>query len=330
MKKRLLVSVSVFVFAALSLHAQGTPVFDFASLMQAIDQFYATYDHINATIEQVKNTYEQLQKQIEMVKNMNWDDIGLAMSNHNGIPDIRDPINSAARAVDDNLNLLNNVQDTLTKKTVSFGGKKYTLGGLFGLGGVYGQQSDNTTIFDLPKNIADFAGESSKEAVAGWAGNLSYRQKEAIARRHGLSPENYAKIRIVEEQGNALIKDLFTTGTNENLAAVVARAVKNQSAIQSMTAAAGESMVAQQQAATQALLSVSADINRLNIGLSHVAGYLGHKAIMEQMEKESRAEAGSLPLSLSSGTHSSYGWVQNRSEKYALTSSSKSACLLLS
>jgi hypothetical protein len=100
------------------------------------------------------------------------------------------------------MNLINNVQDTLTKKTITFGGKRYTFGGLFG----FGKGSDKTTIFDLPKNVADYVSETANDVVAGYAGKLTYKQKEAIMRRTGLSPRNYAKIHLMEEQTNTLIK----------------------------------------------------------------------------------------------------------------------------
>jgi hypothetical protein len=43
----------------------------------------------------------------------------------------------------------------------------------------------------------------------------------------GLSPRNYAKLHLVEEQTNTLIKDMLTTGTNENVAALLAQAGEN-------------------------------------------------------------------------------------------------------
>jgi len=194
-------------------------VFDFANLMQAIDSLYATYDHINATIEQVQNTYQQLQKQIEAVKQMDWDYVDGSMSDHNGIPDIRDPLNSMNKMVNDNLKLINDVQDTLTKKKIYFGGKSYTFGGLFG----FGEGSDGTTIFDMPKNIVDYVMKTTEDVTAGYEGKLTYEQKEAIMRRHNLSPRNYARLRIVEEQSNALLQKMLTTGTGEHAEAEAKR-----------------------------------------------------------------------------------------------------------
>jgi hypothetical protein len=198
----------VFIFMAVlagPLFAQGYPVIDVANLMQAINTLYATYDQITTAIEQVQNTYQQLQKQIEMVKNMDWDKVGekigdMDLTSVDGILNLRYQIKDVTKLVNANMNLINNVQDTLTKKTISFGGKKYTFGGLVG----FGKGSDETTLFDLPKNVSDYVSETADDLVAGYAGKLTYKQKETIMRRTGLSPRNYAKIHLVEEQTNTL------------------------------------------------------------------------------------------------------------------------------
>jgi hypothetical protein len=122
--------------------------------------------------------------------------------------------------------------------------------------------------------------------VAGYAGKLTYRQKEAIMRRTGLSPRNYAKIHLVEEQMNTLLKDMLTTGTDENVAAILTRAGENQQGIAAMMEAAGESMVAQQQATTTAILELSTDITRLEAGVGRLAGFLAEKEISEQIKRE--------------------------------------------
>jgi hypothetical protein len=174
------------------------------------------------------------------------------------------------------------VQDTLTKKTITFGDKRYTFGGLFG----FGAGSEGTTLFDLPKNVVDYVSETANDVVAGYAGKLTYKQKEAIMRRTGLSPRNYAKIHLVEEQTNTLIKDMLTTGTDENVVALLIQAGENAKAIDTMTQAAGESMVAQQQATTTAILQVATGITRLEAGVGRLAGFMAHKEISEQIKKE--------------------------------------------
>jgi hypothetical protein len=277
--------------AASPVMAQGYPVLDIANLMQAINTLYATYDQITATIEQVQNTYQQLQKQIEMVQNMDWDNIGekiadMDVTSVEGLLNLRYQIKDVTRLVNHNMNLINNVQDTLTKKTVTFGGKKYTFGGLFG----FGKGSEETTIFDLPKNVADYVSETADDLVAGYAGKLTYKQKEAIMRRTGLSPRNYAKIHLVEEQVNTLLKDMLTSGTDENISALLTQAGENSKGIDAMMMAAGESMVAQQQATTSSLLQLTVGITRLEAGVGRIAGFMGQQYVADRIQRETNED----------------------------------------
>jgi hypothetical protein len=281
----------LFFVSSLPLHAQGYPVLDIANLFQAIDTLYATYDHVSQTIEMVKNTYNQLQKQIQMVKNMNWNDVAETFRNMDptsleGILTMRHQIDDVVYYVNRNMNLINAVEDTLTKKTINFGGKKYTFGGLFG----FGQGSENTTVFDLPKNIIDYVDETAHETIKGYEGRLTYKQKEAIMRRHGLSPRNYAKIRMVEEQTNVLIKDMLTSGTNENAIALLHQAAENQKAIDAISTAAGESMVGHQQATTSALLYIATGLTRLEIGVNRLSGYMAQSHVQDQYIEELKAK----------------------------------------
>jgi hypothetical protein len=293
-KRSLAPLCAIFVFfgvAAAPVAAQGYPVLDVANLMQAINTLYATYDEITAAIEQVQNTYQQLQKQIEMVQSMDWDNIGdkiadMDVTSVEGLLNLRYQIKDVTRMVNHNMNLVNAVQDTLTKKTIDFGGKKYTFGGLFG----FGAGSEGTTIFDLPKNVADYVSETGDDLTAGYAGRLTYKQKEAIMRRTGLSPRNYAKIHLVEEQANTLIKDMLTTGTDENVVALLTQAGENSKGIDAMMEAAGESMVAQQQATTSAILQLSVGITRLEAGVGRLAGFMGQQYVAQKIERETQED----------------------------------------
>jgi hypothetical protein len=294
MRKHLLLLCTIIFFLSAPVSpvmAQGYPVLDVANLMQAINTLYATYDQITATIEQVQNTYRQLQKQIEMVEHMDWDNVGekiadMDVNSVEGLLNLRYQIKDVTRLVNHNMNLINRVQDTLTKKTITFGGKKYTFGGLFG----FGAGSEDTTIFDLPKNVADYVSETGDDLVAGYAGKLTYRQKEAIMRRTGLSPRNYAKIHLVEEQANTLLKDMLTTGTDENIIALLTQAGENSKGIDAMMEAAGESMVAQQQATTSAILGLSVGITRLEAGVGRISGFMGQQYVAEQIKRETNED----------------------------------------
>jgi hypothetical protein len=286
-----------FILPAGAARAQGYPVLDVANLMQAIDTLYASYDHITQTIETVKNTYNQLQKQIEMVKNMDFDDIGETFKNMDpsslkGILAMRGQIKDVVYYVNRNMNLINNVEDTLTKKTISFGGKNYTFGGLFG----FGKGSPGTTIFDLPKNVQDYVDETASEVTAGYEGRLSYKQKEAVMRRYGLSPRNYAKVRLVEEQTSELVKKLLTAGSGEHTAALLEEAHENQKAVDDLMSAAGESMVGQQQATAHALFNIATSLTRLEDGVNRFAAYAAGRDVAEDQKKEIAAREREIRL----------------------------------
>jgi hypothetical protein len=226
-----------------------------------------------------------------MVKNMNFDDIGETFKNMDassleGILAMRGQIEDVYTYVNRNMNLVNAVEDTLTRKTVSFGGKNYTFGGLFG----FGAGSPGTTIFDLPKNTLDYVDETASQVTAGYENRLSYRQKEALMSRYGLSPRNYAKLKLVEEAAQGLVNQLITSGTDEYTLAQLQEAHENQRVIDDLTRAAGESMVAQQQATTQALLTIATGLTRLEIGINGFAAYIANRDISEDQRAEVEAQ----------------------------------------
>jgi hypothetical protein len=269
-------------------HAQINQVLDVANLMQSIETLYATYDEITQAIENVHNTYKQIENQIKMVQSINWNEIGEAFKDMDptsleGVLNIRNQLKDVGYLINRNLNLINAVEDTLTKKVTKFGGKEYTIGGLFGFG------KTGTTIFDLPKNLFDYVDETAEDLVAGYAGKLTYKQKEAIMRRYNISPRNYAKWRFVEETYGSLLQDMFTTSSQEHAAALMEEARFNAEGIDAMIMEADESMVAQQQVTTQALLNMTNAVVRLEIGLNNVGGMIAQKEVADRQINELKA-----------------------------------------
>jgi hypothetical protein len=288
LRKKIILSFAALFCSSALAHAQLSAVLDVANLMQAIETLYATYDEITQMIETVQNTYQQLQKQIEMVKHMNWDDVGEAFANMDptsleGIVNMRNQLKNAGYLINRNMNLINNVEDTLTKKKTKFGGKEYTIGGLLGFG------KEGTTIFDLPKNLYDYVDETAEEVVAGYAGNLTYKQKEAVMRKYNLSPRNYAKWRLVEEQTASILGEMFITASGEHANALIEETVSNAQGVDAMIEAADESMVAQQQVTTQAILNLANAIVRLEIGFNRVGGMIAQQEVADRQIRELQA-----------------------------------------
>jgi hypothetical protein len=264
--------------------AQAALVLDIPNLLQAIDSLYAHYDEITQTIENVKNTYMQLEQSVKAVKGMNWDDISMAMSDHNGIPDIRDPIRSVMKQVNHNMNLLNNVQDTLTKKKVSIGGKNYTIAGLVGLG------EQGTSILDLPLNAVDYTREAFKDASKGFDGKLTEAERTRIMDRYGMSPRNYYTLKQTESLINDTVKALFTWGTETGIDAVIKDVATNNQAIVEMMNSNTDSQTVQLQSLTTACMNVASAIGNLQAGFNRYGGYIAARDILAMQQKENEAD----------------------------------------
>jgi len=82
---------------------------------------------------------------------------------------------------------------------------------------------------------------------------------------------------------------MLTTGTGEHAEAEAKRAAENQMTIAQMSDWAGESMVAQQQATTQAILNVAKGITELRLGINNTNGFFAQSELTKQTEKELRA-----------------------------------------
>jgi hypothetical protein len=267
-----------------SASAQAALVLDTPNLLQAIDSLYAHYDEIMQTIENVKNTYMQLEQSIKAVQGMNWDDISLAMSDHNGIPDIRDPIRSVMKQVNHNMNLLNNVQDTLTKKKVSIGGRNYTIAGLVGLG------EPGTTILDLPLNAVDYTRDAFKDAAKGFDGKLTEADRTRIMERYGMSARNYYTLKQTESLIKDTVTALFSWGTDTGIDAVVKDVATNNQAIVEMMNSNTDSQTVQLQSLTTACMNISTAIGNLQAGFNRYSGYIATKDILDKQQKENEAD----------------------------------------
>lgn len=261
------------VFAAASLPAQmiTSDVLNIAHLTQLINQVYATYDSIMAAIEQVQNTYEQLKKQADMIMTMPEkfnqfkDDLGkIDLTNPEGFLRFRDQYKDIITYINYNMDLVNNIYDTFTKKKINFGGKNYTFGGLLGMPG----SDPGTTVFDLPRNIVEYMDEQVKEGAAGYAGKLTLKQKEALMLKYGLSPRNYYKLRLVENTVSYPFNELQALASKdaEELRMRV-HAEKNQY-VEDLAAIAGDSMVAQMHTLKSAILNLGDDIQHVIHGLN--------------------------------------------------------------
>lgn len=110
----------------------GYPVFDSANLLQSIDDAFTAYDQVMNTISQIENQYEQINNAVEAVKSINWDEF----ANFEGGFDIRKDIRSTGRRVNNVLNRMRNIENTMKQPSINVGGKSYSVADLCGVGGI--------------------------------------------------------------------------------------------------------------------------------------------------------------------------------------------------
>lgn len=290
---KVLTVLTVMNFPGSSAFASGYPVFDISSLMNGIDQLYAIYDQINTTIEQVQNTYQQLQTQINSVKSMNWDNLKDSFSEDkwssedglkgawDNIGNFRTNLTDATSVINNNMNLINDVKHTLENKTVTCMGKQYTVAGLFGIG-KYGKN----TLLGLPFDTLDYVKNAGEEIAKGYAGKLTYREKQAIMNKWGLDPENYAYVKLVEEQANSLVNDLIVSGSQEHIDAQLAKAAENNKALLALSQNADDSIVAGIQATTGATIELKNMCGNIWGSLQKYTGAYAEQCALEKVSKE--------------------------------------------
>lgn len=296
------------VLAVMSFAGSGSmfanyPVLDISNLMNAIQQLYATYDQINTAIEQVQNTYQQLENQINSVKSMNWDDLANSFSAENwsqeggikgvwdNIGNFRNNLTNATSAINSNLNLINDVKHTLENKTVTMMGKQYSVAGLFGIG-KYGQNN----LMNLPASALDYVKNTGEEIAKGYAGKLTYKEKQAIMNKWGLDPENYAYVKLVEEQVNDLTQQLFSKGSEEWYTAQLTKVSETNSGLMDLMQKAADdgSMMSQFQATGSLILDVKGSILNLEQGVRETGAAWASETTRKKVEEESRKEREAL------------------------------------
>jgi hypothetical protein len=276
----------LFSFLSAPLAAQGTPVFDFANLMQAIIQAQSMIDQINASVDQVMNSYEQIRQQVAMVKTLDPGNIDLSSFGGVSLPGFGDPLKSAQNLIEDNIKLLKDVEYTLSAKKMKFAGRDYTLGGLFGLGEGNGEGS----IRGLSKSIVDHVRETGKSIAGDFKKKLSSEEIGAIKRRYGMSPEDFASFRMTEEVFNETLKKMFITGSGEHARAAMETVGKKTGALGSLVKNAGESVVSQVEAASAGIRSVVSGVEMVEESLNRIGSFLAQQEIAKKAKEEFEAD----------------------------------------
>lgn len=287
--------------AGTSAFAQGTPVLDIANLMQSIESVYQYYQQIQNTIEQVQNTYKQIEQAAQQMANMNWDDLKNLGDNFSGmgenpfevITGVRNSAQDITKAVNKNLNRINDLHDALNKKSISFGGMNVSVADLCGAG------DSDKNIFGFVKNAWDYSTDTENgafsDAIKGWEGKLSYKQRQAIARKYGMSARNYASLEYGNYQLNKLIVESNLQATEEGQKQLLEQIENDANAINTMAKNAPEGSVYAQ---TQMLNSSVAQLDRnlgnlhnsLNKGFGLVGSWFKSQKMEEAVKQQEQAE----------------------------------------
>lgn len=317
MKKiRVFIFALFLSFAGSHVFAQGLPVLDVANLMQSIESVYQYYQQIQHTIEQVQNTYKQIEQSAQQMMSMNWDDLKNLGDNFAGVGEnpfeiitgVRNSAQDITKAVNNNLNKINDLQDSLTKKSISFGGMSVSVADLCGAG-----DDSNKNIFGFVKNAWEYSTDTENgafsDAIKAWEGELTYQQKEAIARKYGMSPKNYAALQYGNYQLNKLIQESGLQASEEGQTQILNDAENSANALKIAAKNSPDgSIYAQTQLVNSGLAQLDRNLGNLHNSLNKGIGMVGSwfKSIMmkesvEQQENEDKTKAAQENAQGSSG-----------------------------
>ena len=293
--------------AGTSAFAQGYPVLDVANLMESIESVYQYYQQIQNTIEQVQNTYKQIDQAAQQMTTMNWDDLKNLGDNFSGMGDnpfevitgVRNSAKDITKAVNKNMNKINDLQDSLNKKSISFGGMKVSVADLCGAG-----DNPEENVFGFVKNAWEYSTDTENgafsDAIKGWEGKLDYRQRQAIMRKYGMSPRNYATLEYGNYQLNKLIVESGLEATEEGQEQLLVQIENDANAINMMAKNAPEgSVYAQTQMMNSSLAQLDRNLGNLHNSLNKGFGLVGswfksqkmEEAVKQQTEYENREKA---------------------------------------
>ncbi len=182
--------MSLLVFLACSLNAQGMAVFDFSNWLSAIDQVYATYDQIQNTINMVENQYKQIQQAIEAARGIDWDNPNTYFQ-YTGLQNLRSDLQGTGQRMNRLITMAQNIKTSLTQPSIQFGSVRYSVADLFGFG------KDDRNIISAMTDTASYMDKQMKSVVNTLVNGLTDEQKKAIWAKYGVSPSNYMFARQV-------------------------------------------------------------------------------------------------------------------------------------
>lgn len=185
MKKKTVLAAVLGLLFSHGLFATGYPVFDVSGWLAAIDQLYQAYDMVNNTITQIENQYKTIQQAVERAQSIDWDNITF-----DGDFDIRNDIKDANKRVNRLLTQARTIKNTITTPSINCGNVKYSIADLCG--------ATSSDMWESRKNLLTAVSDykyymtsTMKTAVDDVVDGLDEKQKIAIWKKYGISPQNY-------------------------------------------------------------------------------------------------------------------------------------------
>lgn len=281
-----------------SLFAQWA-VLDVANLMNGIEQVYQFYQEIQNTIEQVQNTYKQIDQAAQQMKTINFDDMKDLGKNFDGMKDnpfevitgVHNSAQDLTREVNKQMNKVNDLQDALTKESISFGGVKYSMADLCGATTATDKKGNSKNIYGFVNNAWNHTKETADKAAAGYEGKLTYKEKQAIMRHFGMSPRNYASLELGKYELARLTTTSNLLGTEKALEDNLNDIIAQQSTINELSQKLPDgSIYAATQMTNSTLGTMLRQLGLLNNTLNRTAALSSQKIANDEFTKAVMAE----------------------------------------
>ncbi|MBO4704857.1 MAG: hypothetical protein J5647_03870 [Spirochaetaceae bacterium] len=277
----------MFVFVPGVIFAQGMAVFDFSNWLSAIDQVYAMYDQIQNTVNMVENQYKQIQKTIEAARGIEWDNPSTYFS-YTGLENLRSDLQASGARLNRLITSAQNLQSSLKEPSMQFGGVRYSVADLFGLG------DENRNLLTALEDTTNSLGSSMKGVIKTLTDGLTDEQKVAIWRKYGVSPENYMYARTISQQVASAAEKALSRTTEQ---AKTLLYESQETAAELVKAARetrdpdGNSTEGAFRDANLALLDlVNSSINNLSEAVADFAGMYASKVMAEQKAEDEDEE----------------------------------------
>lgn len=294
MKKKISLIICVFFIFA-NIYSQGMlPVYDPAvnnsiltEFVTALTELYEMYDQTMNQIQMIEQNYERMQFYIDRAKTWDFNEV-----QWDGDLDFRNEIMDATSQINSQLTNIRQIRNSLTAKTVSFGGKSFSFASLCGI-----NQGDNFgNVKDFVEEGFDYYQDGFRNACLNFAEGVPDSEAQYIWSKYGLNPANYQMVREVEnclaEKASYLFgnADEELQQQNTNYRQWYSKMEEIMKMLNADGATDGQLMQAQGLLLQQTCFTMKQMQDDLNRGMSYYAWYNRWKDQTEESKRQSQQE----------------------------------------